>query len=162
LLSKNLKIKMYRTTSLPVVLYGCETWSLTLREERRLKMFESRVLRRIFGYKGDEVTREWRKLCNEELHDLYYSPINFRGIKSRRMKCMGHVACMGERRGLYRILVGKPEGNSPLWRPRCRLEDNIKIDFQEIGGEGMDWIELAQDRDRRRALVNAAMNLRVP
>ena len=121
LLSKNLKIKIY-STILPVVLYGCETWSLTLREERRLRLrvFENRVLRRIFGPKRDEVIREWRNLHNEELYDLYSSPNIVRVMKSRRMGWAGHVARMGERRGVYRVLVGKPEGKRPLGRPRRR------------------------------------------
>ena len=93
-----------------VVLYGCETWSLTLREERRLRVCVNRVLRRIFGPKRDEVTREWRKLHNERLNDLYCSPNIIRVIKSRRMRWAGHVARMGETRGVYRVLVGKPEG----------------------------------------------------
>ena len=95
LLSKNVKIKIHRTIILPVVLCGCETWSLSLREERRLRVFESRVLRRIFGAKRDEVTGEWRKLHNEELNDLYCSPNIFRVIKSRRMRLAGHIASMG-------------------------------------------------------------------
>jgi len=139
-----------------------ETWSLTLREERRLRLFENRVLRRIFGPKRDEVTGEWRKLHNEELNDLYSSPIIVRVIKSKRIRWAGHVACMGEGRGVHRVLVGEPEGKWPLGRPRHRWEDNIKVDLQEMGCGGMDWIRLAQDRDRWRALVNAAMNLRVP
>ena len=118
LLSKNLKIKIYRTIILPVVLYGCETWSLTLREERKLRVFENRVLRKVFGPRRDEVTEEWRRLHNEELNDLYSSPNIVRVIKSRRMKCAGHVACMGEVRGVYRVLMGKPEGRRPLGRPR--------------------------------------------
>jgi len=109
LLSKNLKIKIGRNIILPVVVYGCETWSLTLREERKLRVFENMVLRRIFGPKRDEVTREWRKLHNEELNDLHSSPNTVRVIKSRRMRWAGHVAPMGEKRGVYRILVGKPE-----------------------------------------------------
>jgi len=136
-------------------LYGCETWSLTLREERRLKVFENRVLRRVFGPRRDEVTREWRKLHNEELNDLYSSPNIFRVMKSRRIRWAGQVARMGERRGVYRILVGKPEVKRPLGRPRRRWEDNIKMDLQVVGCGGMDWIELARDRDRWRALVNA-------
>ena len=110
LLSKNLKIKIYRTTILLVVLYGCETWSLTLREERKLSVFENMVLRRIFGPRRDEVTGEWRRLHNEELSDLYSSPNIVRVIKSRRMRWAGHVARMCEERGVYRVLVGKPEG----------------------------------------------------
>ena len=161
-LSRHLKIKIYRTIILPVVLYGCETWSLILREERRLRVFENRVLRRVFGAKRDEVTEEWGKLHNEELSDLYCSPNIFWVIKSRRMRWAGHVARMGERRGVYRVLVGKPEEKRLLGRHRRRWEDNIKMDLQEVGCVGMDWIELAQDRDMWRALVNAVMNLRVP
>jgi hypothetical protein len=99
----------YRNIILPVVLYGCETWSLTLREERRLSVFENRVLRRKFGPRRDDVTREYRKLHNEELNDLYSSPNFVRVVKSRRMRWAGHVARIGERRGVYRVLVGKPE-----------------------------------------------------
>jgi hypothetical protein len=111
---------------------GCETWSLTLREERRLRVFENRVLRRIFGPKRGEVTGEWRNLHNEELNDLYSSPNSVRVIKSRRVRGAGHVACMGERRGVYRILVRKPEGKRPLGKPRRRWEDNIKMVLQEV------------------------------
>jgi hypothetical protein len=137
------------TIILPVVVYGCETWSLTLRKIRRLRVFENRVLR-IFEPKRDKVTGEWRKLHNNELNDLYSSPNNVRLIKLRRMKWAGHVARMGERRGIYGVLVGKPEGKRPLERLRCRWEDNIKMDLQEMGCKGMDWIDLAQDRDRWR------------
>jgi hypothetical protein len=108
------------TIILPVVLYGCETWSLTLREEHRLGAFENRLLRRIFGLKRDEVTGELRKLHNEELHDLYSSPSIIRIIKARRMRWMGHVARMGKKKNAYRLLVGKPEGRRPLGRPRRR------------------------------------------
>ena len=153
---------MYRTIILPVVLYGCETWSLTLREERKLRVFENRVLRRVFGPKWDEVTGEWRKLHNEELSDLYSLPNIVRVVKSRRMRWAGHVARMGEDRGVHRVLVGKPEGKRPLGRLRRRWEDNIKMDLQELGCRGMDWMELAEDRDRWRVLVNTVMNLRVP
>ena len=105
---------------------------------------------------------DWRKVHNEELNDLYCSPNIVWVIKSRRMRWAGHVARMGEGRGMYRVLVGKPEGKSPLGRPRRRWEDNIKMDLQEVGCGGMGWIERAQDRDRWRALVSAVRNLRVP
>ena len=134
LLPKNLKIKIYRAIILPVVLYGCENWSLTLRKERRLRVFENRVLRRVFGPKRDEITREWRKLHNEELMDFYSLPNIVRVVKSRRMRWAGHVARMGEWRGAHRILVRKPEGKRSLVRPRRRWEDNIKMDLREVGG----------------------------
>jgi hypothetical protein len=115
-------------------------------------MFENRVLRRIFGPKRDEVTGEWRKLHNEELNELYSSPIIVRVIKSITMRWAGHVARMGERRGVYRIFfVRKPEGKRLFWRPRRRWEVNIKVELREMGCGSMDWIDLAQDRDRWRA-----------
>jgi hypothetical protein len=156
------KIKIYKTIILPVVLYGCETWSLTLREEHRLRVFENRVLRRIVGPKRDEMTGGWRELHNEELHGLYSSPCIVRVIKARRMRWAGHVARMWEVRGAYNTLVGRPEGRRPLGRPRRRWEDNIKMDLRETGFEDVDWIHWAQDRDRWRALVNTVMNLPVP
>jgi len=162
LLSKNLKIKLYRNIILPVVLYGCETWSLTLREERKLRVFENMVLRKIFGPRRDEVTAEWRRLHNEELNDLYSSPNIVRVIKSRRLRWAGHVARMGEERGVYRVLVGKPEGKRLLGRPRRRWVDNGRMDLQKVGCGYMDWIGLAQDRDSWRTLVIAVMNFRVP
>jgi len=138
------------------VLYGCETWSLTLREERRLSVFGNRVLRRIFGPKRDEVIGEWIKLHNEDLNDLYCSP-NILVIKSRRMNWAGRLARMGGE--AYKgFCWGKSKGK----RPKLRWKDNIKMDLQGVTCGGMDWIELAQDRARWRALVNAVINLRVP
>jgi len=162
LLSKNLKIKIFRTIILPVVLYVCETWSLTLREGRILRVFENRVLRREFRPKRDEVTREWRKLHNEDLSDLYSLPNIVRVVKSRRMRWPGRVERMGEGRGVYRVLVGKPEGKRPMGRPRHSWENNIKMDLREVGEGCGNWMELAQDRDRWRARVSTVMNFRVP
>ena len=125
-------------------------------------MFENRVLRRVFGPKRDEVTGEWRKLHNVELSDLYSLPNIVRVVKSKRMRWAGHVAPMGQGRGVYRVLVGKPEGKRPLRRPRRRWEDNIKMGLQEVVGGCGDWMELAQDRDRWRALLSTVMNVRVP
>ena len=133
-----------------------------MRKERKLRVFENMVLRRIFGTRRDEVTGEWRRPHNEELNDLYSSPNIVRVIKSRRMRWAGHVARMGEERGVYNVLVGKPEGKRPLGRPRRRRVDNIRMYLQEVGCGYMDWIGLAQDRDRWRTLVSAVMNLGVP
>jgi hypothetical protein len=160
LISKYLKIKIYKTVILPVVLYGCETWSLILGEEYRLRVFEKRVLR-LFGPKRGE-DGSWRKLHNDELHSLYASPNIVKVIKSKRMRWAGHVARTGEERGVYRVLVGRPEGKRPLRRPRRRWEDNIKMDLREIGIDGANWIQLAQDTVEWRACVNTVMNLRVP
>jgi hypothetical protein len=135
---------------------------LTLREERKLRVFENRVLRRIFGPKRDKVVGEWRNLHNEELNVLCFSPTIVRVIKSRRMRWAEHVAIIGEERGAYRVLVGKPEGKRPMGRPRRRWEDNIKMDLQEVRCGVLDWIELAQDRDKCWALLNAVMNHWVP
>jgi hypothetical protein len=120
------------------------------------------LLRTIFEPKRDEVTGGWRKLHNEELHGSYSSPSIIRVIKARRMRWTGHVARMGELRGAYNSLVGRPEGRRPLGRPRRRWEDNIKMDLMKIGFGDVDWIHLAQDRDRWRAVVNTVMNLPVP
>jgi hypothetical protein len=145
---KKLKIKIYKTVIFPVVLYGCETWSLTLRGEHRLRVSEN--------------NGSWRKLHNDEFHSLYSSPNIVRVIKSRRMRWAGHVARMGEGRGVYRVLAGRPEGKRPLGRPRRRWEDNMKLDLREIGIDGANWIQLAQDRVQWRAFVNTVMNLCVP
>ena len=129
-------------------MYGYETWSLILREERRLIMFENRVLRRIFGPKRDEGMGEWRKPLNEELSDLYSSPNIVRVIKSRRMRWARHVARMGESRVVYRVFMDKHEGKRPLGTSRLRWENIMKMDLQEVGCGGMDGIELAQDMGR--------------
>jgi hypothetical protein len=142
-----------------VVLYGWETWSLIVREEHKLRVL------RIFGPKRDGVTGGWRKLHNKhnkELHHLYSLPSIIRIIESRRMRWAGHVARMGEKRNVYRLLVGKPEGKRPLRRSRHRWTDNIMMDLLEIGLNVVDWIGLARDRYSWRALVNAVLNLRVP
>jgi hypothetical protein len=125
-------------------------------------VFENRVLKRIFGPKRDEMTGERRKLHNEELHNLYSSPSIIRIIKLRRMRWVGHVARMGEKRNTYRLLVGKPEGRRPLERPRCRWVNNVRVDLLEVGWGDVDWIGLAKDRNRWRALVNSVLNLQVP
>ena len=162
LLSKKLKVKIYKTIILPVVLYACETLSLTLIEEHRLRVFENKVLRQIFGAKKDEITGEWRKLQNAELHALYSLPNTIRSLNSRRLRWAGHVAHMEQSRNAYRVLVGKPEGNRPLGRPRRRWEDNIRMDLREVGCDPGEWIVLAEDRDLWRVYVKAVMNLRVP
>jgi hypothetical protein len=132
-----------------------------LREEHRLRVFENRVLKRIFGPNREE-DESWRKLHNDELHSLYFSPNIVRVIKSRRMRWVGHVARNGEGRGVYRVLVGRPEGRRPLGRPRLRWEDNIRMDLREIRIDGANWIRLAQVKAQWRAFVNTVMNLRVP
>jgi hypothetical protein len=134
LLSKNSKIKIYRNIILSVVLYVCETWSLRLREERRPRVYENRVLRRVFGPKRDEVTEEWKNLHNEELNDLYFLPNIVRVVKLRKIRWAGHVARMGEERGVHRVLVGKPGGKRSLGRPRRRLEDKLRWIFRKLEG----------------------------
>ncbi|KAJ4441454.1 hypothetical protein ANN_11309 [Periplaneta americana] len=130
------------------------TWTDRIRNEA--------VLERVGEERRDEVTGGWRKLHNTELHALYSSPDIIRNLKSRRLRWAGHVARMDESRNAYRVLVGRPEGKRPLGRPRRRWEDNIKMDLREVGYDDRDWLNLAQDRDRWRAYVRAAMNLRVP
>jgi hypothetical protein len=124
-------------------------------------VFGNRVLRGIFGPKREEVMGEWRKLHSGELHNFYSPPDIITQIKSGRMRWAGHVARMGEGRNMYRVFVGKPEGKRPLGRPRRRWEDGIKMDLRDIGWGGVEWIHLAQDRDRWRAVVNAVMNFQV-
>jgi hypothetical protein len=152
LLSNNIKIKIYRTIILHVILYGCEMWSPISREEGRLREFESSMLRRIFGPKSDEVMGVEKTTQRN----------NMWVIKLRRMRWVGCVAGMGERRGVYRVLVGKPEGRRPLGRPRHRWEDNNVMEMQKVGCGGMDWIGLAQHWERWLTLVNVVMNFRVP
>jgi hypothetical protein len=160
LLSRKVKVKVYKIIILPVVLHGCETWSLTLREEHRLRVFANRVLRRIFGPKRDEVTGEWRKLHSGELHNLYSPPNIIRQIKSRRMRWVGHVARMGEGRNVYRVLVGKPEGRK-YSEDRGVDGGGIRKDLRENGRKGVQRIHLVQDMDRWRAVVNEVTNFRV-
>jgi hypothetical protein len=122
-------------------------------------MFENRVLGGIFGPNKNEVTGEWRKLHSGEFRNLYSSPVIIRQMKSRRMRWAGHVACMREGRNVYRVLVANPEGKRLLERPRRRWEDVIKMDLRDIGWGDVEWIHLAQERDRWRAVVNVVMNL---
>jgi hypothetical protein len=132
-----------------------------LGEEHRLRVFENKVFRKIFGLKREEDGSR-RKLHNDEIHSLYSSPNIVRVIKSRRIRWAGHVARMVEGRGVYRILVGRPESKRQLERPRRRWENNIKLDLREIGIDGANWIRLAQDRVQWRAFVNTVIDLRVP
>jgi hypothetical protein len=132
-----------------------------LGKEHRLRVFENRVLRKIFGPKREE-DGSWRKMHNDELHSLYSSPNIVRVIKSRRLRWAGHVARIGEGRGVYRVLVGMPDGKRTLGRPSRRWENNIKLILREIGIDGASWIWLAQDRVQWWAFVNTVMNVRVP
>ena len=161
LLSKNMKIKIYRTIILPVVLYGCETWSVMLKEECGLRFFENMMLKKLFGTKRGEVAGMWRRLRNKELYALNFSANIIRVIKWRRLRWAGHVARMKTSGGAYGVLVGKLEGSGSLWRPRRRWEDSITLDFQEVVWGGIDRIDLAEEWDRWRAPVNAVLNLRV-
>jgi hypothetical protein len=141
LLFKNIEIKIHRTIILRVVLYGCETWSLTLREECRLRVFENRVLRRILGPKRDEVTGEWRRLHNKELYALYASPNTIQVIKSKRLIWAGHVARMGERIGTYRVLMEKLKEEGLLEDPGIDGKIMLKCIFKKWdggGGRGLD------------------------
>jgi hypothetical protein len=152
---------LYRTIILPVVLYGCETWSLTLREACRLRMFKNRVLRRIFQPKKDDVAGKWRRLHNEQLYDLYSSPNIIWVNKSRIMRWAGHVVCRGDRRGVHRVLVGVQKKERSLGKPRQRWGDCINM--AKCDGRGdIDLIDLAQDRDCRQNLLIVVMNIWVP
>ena len=157
-----MKVKTYKTIILPVVLYGCEILSLISKEEHSLRLFVNKELTKILGAKRDEITGEWRKLHNAELHALHTTRNVIRNLKSRRVRWPGHVARMEQTRNAYRVLVGKPEGKRSLGRPRRRWEDNIKMDLREVGCDPRDWIALAEDRDQWRAYVRAVTNLRVP
>jgi hypothetical protein len=157
LLSRNVKVKIYKTIIQPVVLYGCETWYLTLREEHILRVFENRVLRRMFGPKRDEVTGEWRKLHNEELYNLYSSPDIIRQVN--RYEVGGACGTHGRGEKVYKVLVGKPEGKRPLGRPRRRWENGIRMNLRYIGLADVDWIRLAQHRDWWQAVVSSVMKL---
>jgi hypothetical protein len=159
LLSRNVKVKIYKTIILPVVLYRCETSYLTLREEHRLRVFENRVLRRIFGPNRDEVTGEWRKMHNEELHNLYSSPDIIRQVKSSRMRWAGHVARMGEERKVYKVLAGKPEGKNHWEDQGVGGKMGSEWILRRLAWGGVDWIRLAQDRDWWQAVVSTVMNL---
>jgi hypothetical protein len=151
LLSKNLKIRIYKSIILPIVLYGCDTLSLTLREEHRLRVLENRMLRRMFRPKKDQMAVGCRKLCNKKLHNLRSS------LSTRRMRWVGH----GVENTTDRISMGKLEGKRPLGRPQGRWEDVIKLDLRETEWDGMDWIELDQDRVQYRALVNMVIKIQV-
>jgi hypothetical protein len=151
LISRKLKIKIYKVVILSVVLYGCETWSLTLREEQRLRVLDNRPKR--------EEDGSWRNLHNDELHSLYSLPI--RVIKSRRLRWAGHVARTG-RGEVFTVLVGRLEGKRSLRRHRRRWEDNVKMDLRKIGIDEANWIRLARDGVQWRAFVSTVINLRVP
>jgi hypothetical protein len=146
--SKNTKIKIYKTLILSVVLYGCDTRSLTLGEDHGRRIFEDRVLRKIVGPKRNEVTGDWRRLHSEEIYDAYSPPNIIRVIKSRIMRLAGHVARIGDRRGADRVLLRMLDGKRPLGRRRHRWDYNITIDLRKVESVGLDWIDLAQNRDR--------------
>jgi hypothetical protein len=160
LISRSLKIKIYKTVILLFVLYGCETWSLTLREKCRLRIFENRVLRRMFGPKREEDGL-WRKLHTDEVHSQYSSLNIVRVNRLRRTRWTGHLAYMGEGRGVQRILVGRPKHKRPLGRHRHRWEDNNKLDLREVGIDGANWIQVAQVRVHWWAFVKMVMILQV-
>jgi hypothetical protein len=161
MLFRNVKVKIYKTLILPVVLFGCETWSLTLREVLKLRVFENRVLRRIFEPKRGEATGEWRKLHSGELHNFYSSPDIIRHIKSRRMPWMGHVAGTEKKRKAYKVLMGKPEGKDHLEDEGVDGRMGSKWTLGRLAGGDVEWIHLAPDRDRWRTVVNVVINLRV-
>jgi hypothetical protein len=160
-LSKSTEIRIQKTTILPVVLYGCETWSLALREEYRLRVFGNRELMRIFGSRRDEILESWGKLQNYKYHNLYFLKGTIRSVKSRRIRWPGHVECMGEKKNAYRLLVQKPEATNPLRMPRCMRVDKIKMDLGEMGWAvwtGLIWIR----KDLFRAFGRTVMNLSIP
>jgi hypothetical protein len=147
---------------LPEVLYRCEAWFPTLLKEHRLRAFVNKTLIGISGPKRDNITRGWRKLLNEQLHNLYPSPNKIRMIKSKRMIWAGYAEHIREKRNVYRVLEGNPEGKISLGSPRYRQEDTITIYLKLRGWEGVDWTHLAQDGDQQLAFINKVMNLCIP
>jgi hypothetical protein len=158
---KNLKIKVYNYIIYLLFYMGMKLCLSHTEEKHGLRVFENRVLRRTFGDKREEVVGGWRRLHNKELHNLYASPYVIRVINSRRMRWAGHVTRMGEIRNSYKILIEKPEGKRPLWRPRRRWEHNIRMDHREMWLKGVDWIHLPQDGDKWQGAGNTILNLRV-
>jgi hypothetical protein len=159
LITKNLKINIYRTTILPVVLYGCETWSVTSRQEHRLRVLQNTVVRKIFGPKSDEVLGEWRRLNNKEVYDLYSSP-NIICVMKARMRRVGHVA-IWETEVHTGFWWGNLRTKEHLENPGTDERTSLKWIFKKWEW-GMVWIDVSQDRDRRQALVYLVMNIQVP
>ena len=158
---KKLKVNAYNTIISLVESYGCETWSLTLREEHRLRMLENKLLRKISGARRDKITWQWRTLHKAELHALHSTNI-IRNLKSRRLRWTGQYSTYWAIQKCVSVLVGKPEGKRPFGRPRRRWEDNIKMDLWEVGCGSGDWIAPDEVWDQWWAYARSVMNLRVP